>query len=295
MQNPVEFSKKSRRAILIFTTLVLVLVLLPRFYFSLKKDADFVLVQTDFEKKEFSKHRFKPYEKRNFSAKKSKFSAPPQKFDPNQYSISDWMKVGLSEKQAAVILKFNKRGFRSNEDLKRVFVINDELFALLKDSTFYPEKASSNFSTFEEKNDYTSSKSKKSKVEINSANVEDLLSIPGIGEFFAKNILKRREQLGGFLNEDQLLEVWKMDAEKIDAIRPFISINPSGIKKINLNTATAEELKNHPYIKNWNIANSIVKMRTQNGGKFNQVEDILKSVLIDKAFFEKVKPYLTVE
>jgi DNA uptake protein ComE-like DNA-binding protein len=60
---------------------------------------------------------------------------------------------------------------------------------------------------------------------------------------------------------------------------------------LKLNTITAEELKKHPYL-NWNIANSIIKIRERKKG-FKSVEEIKESVLIDEECFEKLKPYLS--
>ena len=99
--------------------------------------------------------------------------------------------------------------------------------------------------------------------------------------------------MGGFISKEQLLEVWKFDQEKLDIIAPNISVNPNLIQKININTASVELLKAHPYIR-WNIANSIVKMRAQIG-TFKKIEELKKSVLITDEVFEKLKPYVTVE
>jgi DNA uptake protein ComE-like DNA-binding protein len=93
------------------------------------------------------------------------------------------------------------------------------------------------------------------------------------------------------VKKEQLLEVWKMDLDKYNAIEEFVLINEKEIREIHLNTATAEEIKQHPYF-NWNIANSIVKMRMQKSG-FKKIEEIKESVLIDEEFFEKIKPYLS--
>ncbi|MFN6013438.1 MAG: ComEA family DNA-binding protein, partial [Flavobacteriales bacterium] len=119
----------------------------------------------------------------------------------------------------------------------------------------------------------------------------ELEKIPGVGPFYAKNILKYRERLGGFVKKEQLLEVWKMDVEKYNAIEMFVEVQGNQVRKITLNTATAEELKSHPYL-NWNIANSIVKIRVKKG-KFTTIDDIRESVLIDEELFEKIKPYLS--
>ena len=42
----------------------------------------------------------------------------------------------------------------------------------------------------------------------------------------------------------------------------------------NINTATKDEMKSHPYIK-WPLANAIVEYRTQHGN-FSSIEDLKK-------------------
>ena len=128
-------------------------------------------------------------------------------------------------------------------------------------------------------------------VEVNGATQEQLETIPGVGAFYAKNIIRYRERLGGFIRKEQLLEVWKMEESKYSEIIDFISIDLNGLRKINLNTVTAEELKAHPYL-NWNTANSIIKIRTRKGG-FKSVEEIKESILVNEEVFIKLKPYVS--
>lgn len=287
MENPIEFSKKSRKAIFFFILFFLVIVILPRFISLFQKPTDFEFTQTDFQKKEFKKkYQFvkKNYSKNKYS-KSSKYKTPPKKFDPNKYSPTDWMKLGMSQKQADLIIRFGKRGFYSNDDLRKVFVISDEFFNVIRDSLYYPEKQElAKTENFKEQ--------KKLLIELNSASEEELMKIPGIGAFFAKNIIKRRDALGGFISKNQLLEVWKMDEEKLKSIEEFISVDETLIKKIDLNEISAEELKKNPYL-NWNCVNSIIKMRTQLG-EYKNIEEIKRSVLIDDQLFNKLKPYLTI-
>jgi competence ComEA-like helix-hairpin-helix protein len=287
MKNSLDFSKKSRRAVILFIILFLGIILLPRIYFLWYPDSSYTFTQTDFEKKSFAEANFKE-RKKNFSSyqkKESKFKTPDRKFDPNTYGVSDWMLLGLSEKQAAILLKFGKRGFYSHEDLKQVFVVSDAFFAKIKDSLVYPSKP-----TFTPKQQETK---KVFIVELNTASEEELMNLKGIGAFFAKNIVKKRNELGGFITTEQVLEVWKMDQEKYELIKPQIKVDPSLVKTININEATAEELKKHPYV-TWNVANSIVKMRMQNG-PYNDVSGIKRSAVISQELYEKLKPYLTVE
>ena len=72
-------------------------------------------------------------------------------------------------------------------------------------------------------------------LEINSARKEDLVGLHGIGEFYSNQIIRYRDELGGFTFEDQLLEVWKMRLETYENVLPQIYIDSSQINKIHLN------------------------------------------------------------
>jgi competence protein ComEA len=47
--------------------------------------------------------------------------------NPNEATLEDWVQMGLSEKQAAVVLRYNKSGqaFRQIEDLRKLHVLSD--------------------------------------------------------------------------------------------------------------------------------------------------------------------------
>jgi competence protein ComEA len=294
VDNPIEFSKRSRRAILIFVILLVFLVLIPRALSLFDFEKSYHFHQTDFEKNNYTNFKFKKKKYKKYTYQKydkhSKFKTPSKKFDPNTYSINDWMKLGMSQKQADLILKFGKRGFYSDEDLKKVFVISDKFFQVIRDSLVYPEKKSKENSSFE-KNLSLNASQKTQIIELNTANEKDLLTLKGIGPFFAKNIIKKRNEFGGFIKKEQLLEVWKLDQEKLNAFEMNLSINPTLIQQLPLNSVSDEDLKKHPYI-TWNVANSIVKIREQLGG-FQSIEDIKRSVLINEELYNKLKPYLT--
>ena len=284
-----NLSKRNRRALLYLSLILLLIIYLPRIYFFISEDEIISLHSFPSEKwiKEKSqKTYFNEYQLKAKNIKRVKFTKPLSKFDPNNYREEDWIRLGLSTKQAKVVLNFSKRGLYSNEDLKRIFVISDELFNLIKDSTFYSLKKGSTILI-----DKSISKSNPMLIEINSATEEELLNIKGIGPFFAKQILKKRNELGGFNQVSQLKEVWKMEQENFEIIEPFIKIDNSKIIKIELNSVNLDNLKKHPYVR-WNIANSIIKIREQKGG-FKNIEEIKESVLINEEMFEKLKPYLS--
>jgi len=235
-------------------------------------------------KKTSYKHSFKKHTKKST---RKKYKMPKSKFNPNEYNALDWQDLGLSKKQADVIIAFSKRGLKSNEDLKKIYVLPNELFLLIKDSTIYPiEDIVNKPLPLEVKN-----KVKKIIVELNNASSDDLLKIVGVGPYFSNKIIDYRERLGGYIYKEQLLEIWKMDAEKYLRIAPFITVNNESIRFLNINQIEIDDLKKHPYL-NWNQANSIVKIRNQKGS-YQKIDEIKESVLITEECFEKLKPYLS--
>ena len=218
---------------------------------------------------------------------KKQFKVPAERFDPNQLDLEGWMQLGLSKKQAEVVLNFAKRGLKSNEDLKKVFVLSDEFIDAIKDSTYYPEGKLYK----RERDAVTATDTRQLFVPVNEATEEQLMDIPGIGPFYAKKIVEYRGQLGGYVQKEQLMEIWKLDVEKFEEIRNFIQMDQTEIKKISLNEATIDELKAHPYI-SYSIANSIVKLRKQHGD-YERIDEIKRSKLINEVLYSKLEPYLS--
>lgn len=209
-------------------------------------------------------------------------------FNPNNLPDNEWKKLGLTEKQIHSIKKYESKGgrFKNKGDVKKMVVISSEQYASLESYICIPgEKAI--FPVPEKKKENARTIS----LELNSADSAQLTTIKGIGPYFAKSIIKYKNALGGFYAKEQLLEVWKFDTEKYNAVQQFIYVDPSQVHKININTCTAEELK-HPYIR-WNLANAIVNYRMKHGN-YATVEEVKKTSLIDEAAFLKMAFYLKV-
>lgn len=283
--NGLYISKSNRRGVLLLLLIVLLITFTPRLYYFIKGEKSIEVSQELIvESQKLSDASVKRSRKVR-SVRKSKFRSPPAKFDPNTYEAKDWTKLGLSQKQADLVLKFTQRGIRTPEDLKRIFVISDELFALLKDSLVFNAPA-----VHYQLSDKPYEK-KKVSVELNLADKEQLMSISGIGDYISDRIINYRERLGGFAFKEQLMDIKKIDLELFSRIEDQIWVDTDLLRKININQVEVEELKSHPYI-SWNVANSIIKMRLQKVS-FTKLEEILESALIDRELFEKIKPYLS--
>ena len=286
-EDPFVISKRSKRGLLVLILASLGLIFFPRVYMFFQKEEAFVI---NSEKIAEFERTHKKFEKRNYSnyySKKKKYKAPDSKFNPNTYTLSDWMNLGLSEKQSVVVLKFTSRGIYSEEDLKRIFVIPDVLFELIRDSVVYPER----FQNTPNQELFKKQAKQITLINLNTADTTEFMKIYGIGAFYAKQIIRYREKLGGYFTKEQLFEVWKMTTEAYDKIKDHVFISEKDVKRININSVTIEELKVHPYL-NWNKANSIIKMRIQRNG-FKNIEELKESVLIDSETYEKLFPYLS--
>jgi competence protein ComEA len=234
----------------------------------------------------FESKRLSNTEKKAKPSKKGKKYFPPKsRFNPNDYSLDDWMALGLSVKQSQSILNFVQRGIYSNSALEKIYVMPTEVYNLIKDSTYY-EKQITEFTVIKD-----SEVKPTPLLEINSASKEDLIQLNGVGEFYAKQILKYKNELGGFVFIEQLLEVWKMRLETYEKLLPQLTIDTNKIKKINVNTCSLKDLRSHPYL-DYYQANSIIKMRMQKDG-YNELQEILESKLINEEEFQRLLPYLS--
>lgn len=279
-------SKRNRRGLFLLLLLGILVAYMPRILIGYAGEEE---LEISFEEivrleEEIKEHQaIKKVKKKKI--REEKFLTPKKAFNPNDYSKKDWMKLGLSEKQAAVVCRFSQRGLSSNEDLENIFVLPKELFNKIKDSTFYPELKQEK-SVFEKK--------VIESVELNSVTREALIDLPGIGAFYADKIISYRENLGGYVSIEQLREIWKFEEYvHLEHLEQFLTVDSRIIERLDLNNSTFEQLKNHPYI-SYSVANSIVKMRKAHGDYYD-LEELLESKLIDRELFEKIRTYLKVE
>lgn len=279
-------SKRNRRGLFLLLLLGILVAYMPRILigYAGEEELEISFEETVRLEEEIKEHQaIKKVKKKKI--REEKFLTPKKAFNPNDYSKKDWMKLGLSEKQAAVVCRFSQRGLSSNEDLENIFVLPKELFNKIKDSTFYPELKQEK-SVFEKK--------VIESVELNSVTREALIDLPGIGAFYADKIISYRENLGGYVSIEQLREIWKFEEYvHLEHLEQFLTVDSRIIERLDLNNSTFEQLKNHPYI-SYSVANSIVKMRKAHSDYYD-LEELLESKLIDRELFEKIRTYLKVE
>ena len=113
-------------------------------------------------------------------------------------------------------------------------------------------------------------------INLNSADTTELKSLPGIGSFFAKNIVDYKNKLGGFIEKEQLLEVYAFDTTRLSNIENFIVIDSIELRKVNVNTDDFKTILRHPYIE-YEDVKKIVNYR-ESKGMIKNWEQYLKVV-----------------
>ena len=128
--------------------------------------------------------------------------------------------------------------------------------------------------------------------DLNTATVESLQRISGIGPVLSKRIIAFRNSLGGFLVTEQLLDVYGLKPEVAKkAMKEFKVLSIPEIKKIPLNTATIEELAGLVYI-NYHLARKIVHHRNRIGG-FDSIAQLTKIEDFPADRINRIKLYLS--
>ena len=61
-------------------------------------------------------------------------------------------------------------------------------------------------------------------VNVNTASIEELQLLPGVGPARARAILEARERLGGFKKVEDLLEVKGIGPAALEKLRPFVAV-----------------------------------------------------------------------
>lgn len=214
-------------------------------------------------------------------------------FDPNKIGVTEWMKLGFSEKQAASIEKLKLKGykFRKPEDLKSVFVVGEENYNRL---SAYIKIDPSDFLKKEfPKTIYPEKQKEKYVVDINSADSSLFERQRGIGPSLANRIIKYRERLGGFVSAEQIKEVWNFPDSTYQSLKDKFVVNEIAVKKIKLNTDDFETLRKHPYI-NYSFAKVFMAYKKEHGN-FKTVEELRKIAVMNDSVFKKMQPYLSVE
>ncbi|MFC7774178.1 ComEA family DNA-binding protein [Flavobacterium sp. GCM10027622] len=203
-------------------------------------------------------------------------------FNPNFITDFKGYKLGMNVNEIDRLLTFRKAGkfVNSPEEFQAVTKVSDSLLAVIAPYFKFPEWVKNKRSYVEgySKTNYSSFERKERNsvvLDINQATKEDLMKIYGIGDAISDRILKQKEVFGGFVDMNQMDDVWGLSPEVIAELHKNFKITtvPS-VPKIDINNESVKNLAKFPYFR-YALAREIVTFRSMNNG-IHSVEDLIK-------------------
>lgn len=228
---------------------------------------------------------------------KNEISAVLQPFDPNTADSVLLRQLGLPVYIVRNILKYRAKGgvFRSPESFSRIYGLKEEVYQKLKPYiTIAPLVSVSHVrtDTFRQLKDtipYVPKYEEGTIVDLNKADTSILKRIPGIGSTLARMIVVYRQCLGGFYDVAQLQEVPHVGVE----LNKWFVVTPAGLHKIQVNSASLDKLRSHPYM-DFYKAKAIMEYRRKRG-KIKGLSQLSMFEEFTEKDLKRLSPYLTFE
>lgn len=308
-----SYTRQERRGILVVCILILLCWCVPPIVEKLKKDplpeaGDFKKEVALFNRMQDSlKKKVAPaYISQNILTAKE--LPEPFPFNPNTLNTAGWISLGLPMHEVKTIQHYLSAGghFYKKEDLKKIYGLSSAWYERLAPYINIP-KTKNIFSNGTpampdsgKANSLSNAKYKKEGetyktilLDVNTADSTAWVKLRGIGPVLSSRIIRFRKALGGFYSLNQVKEVYGLPDSTFQGIKQQLKISTIALKKLNINTATVDELKSHPYI-SYRLAASIKAFRDQHGD-YDSIEALKQLQLVDDQIYRKLAPYLTVK
>ncbi|WP_343487826.1 helix-hairpin-helix domain-containing protein [Allomuricauda sp. d1] len=258
-----KFTKQERRGIFF---LLLIIVLLQGAYFFVKWNA----IDKDDSSFEIDEAQQAAIDSLKAIASKKK-AVKTYPFNPNFITDYKGYALGMSPEEIDRLHKFREKNLYVNSaaEFQQVTHVSDSLLNAISPYFKFPDwvvkRKKSTINNKQKLSSPTLVGLGETVTDLNSATAEQLRSIHGIGEKLSARIVKFRNRLGGFMVNEQLYDVYGLEPEVVErALEHFQVLHPPEIKKIDVNTASIDELASLAYIR-YGLAERIIDYRQQNG------------------------------
>ncbi len=218
-------------------------------------------------------------------------------FDPNTADSTALLRLGLQPWQVQAIYKYRAHGgvYRTPTDFAHVYGLTvkqyRELEPYIHISDDYRPAADIIAAKTQETLPDTAHRQYKigdnERVDVNTADTALLQRVPGIGPYYARQIVYRRQQLGGYADVSQMREIEGFP----EASLHYFTASAEHVTRLNVNKLTLAELRRHPYI-NFYQARAIADYR-RTKGPIKSLDDLrlLRDVFSDRDL-KRIEPYV---
>lgn len=264
---------------------------------------------------ELSQHKYrKPHtsDKDYYNVDEKEIKLYP--FDPNEATRDQLLQLGLAPFQVRSILRYRAKGgcFSTKEDFKRVYrltnqqwqrlqplirigkkyqLVNPQGFASAGSKRF--QQVTGGSKRFQEvtggrdsiRATYPKKLSGNQTININTADSATLCKVPGIGGYYARQIISYRNRLGGYVSERQLLEIKDFPADALSWMEAQGTIH-----KLDVNHLGERKMSKHPYM-GFYRANEIASYRKVHG-PLKSIETLQNLPHFTQTDIQRLEPYL---
>jgi DNA uptake protein ComE-like DNA-binding protein len=213
-------------------------------------------------------------------------------FDPNTADSTQLMRLGLPAWMVRNIYRYRARGgvYRSKRDFAQTYGLTKKDFLRLEPyirisddyqsaATLFPKEVSDSVR-------HTVKLKEGERIALNTADTTQLMRVPGIGSYYAKEIVRHGKWIGGYVSVDQLDEI---EGFPQSAKQYFVISNPTP-KRVNINKLSLQQLRRHPYI-NYYMAKTIVDYRRLHGD-IKSLQDLRFSKDFTEDVIRRLEPYV---
>jgi DNA uptake protein ComE-like DNA-binding protein len=218
-------------------------------------------------------------------------------FNPSFISDYKGYQLGMTTQEIDRLLSHRESGkyINSARQFQVVTKVSDSLLAVISPYFKFPDWIS------RKKN--TSVNYNKSKVEgiftgekqdLNIVTAIQLKEIKGIGDKLSERIIKYRVSMKGFMNDEQLEQVYGLKPEVIaKVLQRYTVLSQPTIEKVNVNTATFKEVLHLPYI-DYELTKKIFQYRDE-VAEIQNLEELKNIEDFPIENFDKIALYLKAE
>jgi competence protein ComEA len=280
LKNYLAVTKKQWNGLMVLLLLIAVVLAAPYVYQHFKHDT--VIDFTDFDKDVALLKQAGVEDDHETLLNEKITSTKLFVFNPNNLSATQWKQLGLSDRQISIIKNYEAKGgrFNNKKDVQKMYTLTATDYKRLEPYINIPD------ASYKPINKLAAGQ----VVEVNTADSAKLTRIHGIGPAFAARIIEYRTRLGGFLQKEQLKEIYGINDEKYPGIAAQITVNTARISKIRINEVDFEGLRKFPYFSN-KQTNAIIQYRLQHGN-YHSITDMQNIAILDDVILRKIEPYI---